>query len=86
MDDLGPPIAYLALERGTPVYDVAGKRVGEVEEVLGDLQADIFEGIRVEAGLLHGRHLVAGADQIASIHERGVALAVNRGELTEAGG
>jgi uncharacterized protein YrrD len=85
LDDLGPPIAYLALEPGAPVYDANGKRMGTVKQVLADWQADIFEGLEIEAGLLLGRHLVAEVDQIEGLYERGVRLSVGRDELEEAG-
>ncbi len=84
MDDLGPPIAYLALEPGTPVHDATGKKVGAVNQVLADWQADIFEGLEIEAGLLLGHHLVAEVDQIEGLYERGVRLSVGRDELKQA--
>ena len=85
MDDLGAPIAYLALEPGTPVYEADGKRIGSVERVLGDMQADIFEGLRIEAGILLGHHLVADVDQIEGIYEHGVRLSAGRDELEQVG-
>jgi hypothetical protein len=42
---------------------------------------DIFEGLIVHTLPLPGRHLFADADQIASLHERGVLLSVDRDEL-----
>ncbi len=84
MADLGAKIAYLALERGAPVFDSGGERVGPVERVLGDESADIFDGILVAAGPLHSHHLVADETQIEGIYERGVRLAVRRDELREA--
>jgi uncharacterized protein YrrD len=83
MDDLGPPIAYVALEDGTPVYDRDGARVGVVEHVLGDLAADVFDGLIVHTKPLPGRHLFADVDQIAEIRERGVVLTVGRDQLHE---
>lgn len=41
---LGPPIAYLALEEGTPVYDRRGERLGVVDHIMADEVHDIFEG------------------------------------------
>ena len=83
MDDLGPPIAYLALEEGTPVYDKDGGQVGVVEHVLGDMTADVFDGLIVHTKPLPGRHLFADLDQIAELHERGVLLSVTAEELQE---
>jgi hypothetical protein len=83
LNDLGPQIAYVALEDGTPVYDRDGERVGVVEHVLGDLTADVFDGLIVHTKPLPGRHLFADIDQIAELRERGVVLKVGRNDLRE---
>jgi hypothetical protein len=80
-EQLGPPIAYLALKEGTPVYDRDGERIGVVEHVEG--VSGIFEGIVVHTYPLPGRHVFAAAHQIAEIRERGVLLRVRRHELRE---
>ena len=53
MEELGAPIAYLALEEGTPVYASGGVHVGAVQHVLAAEDADIFDGIVIatDAGL-----------------------------------
>jgi hypothetical protein len=81
MDDLGPTVAWRALEEGTPVYDRGGKTLGVVERVI--TPGDIFEGILIHTRPLPGRHLIADHDQVAELHERGVVLAVGRDELRE---
>lgn len=83
--ELGPPIAFIALREGTPVYDARRKRIGVVEEVVADEQAVIFEGVVVHTLPLPGRHLVADVDQIAGLHERGVLLSVDRSALRRSG-
>jgi len=85
VEDLGAPIAYLALEEGTPVFDRRRERVGVVEHVLADLTKDIFDGLIVHTLPLPGRHLFADVDQIGELHERGVLLSVNRDALHEPG-
>jgi hypothetical protein len=81
--DLGPVIAWRALEEGLPVYGPDGREIGVVEEVLAP--GEIFEGVVIHTRPLPGRHLVADHDQIASLHERGVVLAVGRDALREPG-
>jgi hypothetical protein len=83
--DLGPPIAFIALSEGTPVYDAREERVGVVEEVIADEQAEIFEGLVVHTLPLPGHHVVADAEQIAELHERGVLLSVDRSALRSSG-
>lgn len=80
-EDLGAPIAYLALSDGTPVYDAKGERIGVVEHVMEF--GGIFEGLIIHTHPLPGRHLYAGVEQIAEIRERGVLLCVDRDELRE---
>jgi uncharacterized protein YrrD len=83
VEEIGRPIAYLALEEGTPVYDRNGNRIGVVEHVLADEPLDIFHGLIIHTLPLPGRHLFADPDQVAELHERGVLLSVGEGELHE---
>src|SRR5919108_3580855 len=79
MDDLGPAIAWPAVEEGTPVYDRDGNRIGVAEQVVGE--RDIFEGVLIHTHPLPGKHLFADAEQIAGLHERGVVLSVDKDSL-----
>lgn len=84
--DEGLPIAYEVLESGVPVYAPGGEQVGTVDHVIAAPEEDIFHGIviRVE----RSRRFVA-ADQIVSLHERGVDLGIGAAEvgaLPEPGG
>jgi uncharacterized protein YrrD len=83
VQDLGPPVSYIALEDGTPVYDRNGDRIGVVDHVQADMQLDIFEGLIVHTLPLPGRHVFADVDQIVEMHERGVVLSVEADELHE---
>ena len=85
MEDLGPPVAYVLLAEGVPVYDRQQERIGVVEHVLADTELDIFDGVIVHTTPLPGRHLFADVDQIAELHERGVLLSVARDALHEPG-
>ncbi len=69
--DEGLPIAYQVLDEGVPVYASDGAAVGTVDHVVAAPAQDIFHGIvmRSEAG-----QTFVAADQIASLHERGVDL------------
>jgi hypothetical protein len=72
--DEGLPIAYQVLDNGVPVYAADGVQVGTVDHVVAAPALDIFHGIvlRVEAT----QRFVA-ADQVASLHERGVDLRID---------
>jgi hypothetical protein len=76
MADLGAPSSYLALEPGVDVFSRDGERLGEVQHVLADIDADVFDGIVIDASALPGRLRFADASQVAEIHERGVVLSL----------
>ena len=77
MEDLGPPSSYLALEPGTRVYSSDGRELGNVEHVLADPDADIFDGIVLDTSILPGGHRFVDAPQVDEIFERGVVLGVS---------
>ncbi len=73
--DEGLPIAYQVLDEGIPVYAADGVQVGTVDHVVAVPAQDIFHGI-VFRGVEGSRRFVA-ADQVASLHERGVDLRIS---------
>jgi uncharacterized protein YrrD len=73
--DLGDPISYLVLSKGTPVLSSEGHELGRVEHVLADADADVFDGVIVE--LRGGGHRFVDAPEVANIHQRGVVLSLD---------
>lgn len=71
--DEGLPVAYGVLDKGVIVYASDGEQVGAVDHVVAAPELDIFHGIVMRTGL--GQRFVA-ADQVASLHERGVDLRI----------
>jgi hypothetical protein len=76
--DEGLPIAYEVLDNGVSVYASGGEQVGTVDHVVAAEHEDIFHGIVIRSG--HTRRFVA-ADEVASIHERGVDLRLDAGAV-----
>jgi hypothetical protein len=76
--DKGLPIAYHVLEKGVPVYASGGEKVGRLDRVVAEPELDIFHGLVVRVG--RGRRFVA-AEQVASLHERGVDLSIDAREV-----
>lgn len=72
--DEGLPIAYQVLDTDVPVYASGGERVGTVHHVVSAPAEDIFHGIVIRAE--SGQRFVP-ADQVASLHERGVDLRID---------
>jgi hypothetical protein len=81
VEDLGSPIAWVALDEGARVYDQNGERIGVVDGVVAE--RDIFEGVIVHTLPLPGHHRFADVDQIAELRERGVVLSVERDALRD---
>lgn len=50
VNDEARPVAYTALERGTPVTSQSGQSFGTLERVLGDDKGNILHGIVVKTG------------------------------------
>lgn len=75
MEDLGEPVSYLMLEKGTPVYSADGERIGTIAEVRADTVNDIFDAIVLDTNsILPGGKTEVPATEIDSIYERGVVL------------
>jgi hypothetical protein len=75
--DLGNPASYLVLADGTPVLSSDGDRIGTVEHVLADADADVFDGVIIATRIGPGGHRFADAGDIDAIFERGVVLRAN---------
>jgi hypothetical protein len=73
--DSGAPMSYLTLEPGTPVFASDGSEVGRVEHVLADPDADIFDGLVIDAR--GGGHRFVDAPQVERIETGGVTLALD---------
>jgi uncharacterized protein YrrD len=46
------PVSWKVVEQGWKVLDESGKQLGHVQEITGDAEADIFDGVEVSHGLL----------------------------------
>jgi hypothetical protein len=83
MNDLGAPSSYVALERGVHVFSRDGDKLGEVQYVLADPEADVFDGIVVDTSGLPGGLRFADALQVAEIYERGVILGLSSADAEQ---
>jgi hypothetical protein len=74
--DEGLPIAYEVLDEGIPVYASDGVEVGTVDHVIAAPAEDIFHGIVIRS---HAKRQFVAAEDVASLHERGVDLRIDAG-------
>ena len=65
---MADPVSWLLIEPGWEVIDASGNKVGTVDEVLGDPEIDIWDGLTVD-----GKYVPA--EQVASIVEGRMTLA-----------
>jgi uncharacterized protein YrrD len=78
--DVGQPISYQVLEKGTPVYSADGEKIGVVGHVLAAEDEDVFDGIVISEHWASAGHRFADADVIGQIGDQGVILKLNREE------
>ena len=77
---MSDPVSWFLIERGWKVVDSAGDDVGQVEEVVGDSGADIFNGLSISTGLLSGARYVP-AERVGVITEGQVQLQLSRDQV-----
>ena len=74
------PVAWLVVEAGWEVVSSDGEKVGAIDEVLGDQNADIFDGLAVDHGLLKKAKYVP-SERVGEIVEGRVALTMTPAEF-----
>ena len=70
----GDPISYRVLEPGVEVLSADGARVGVVQHVLADEEADTFDGLVIDTAT--GRRFV-DAPEVAELHTGAVTLTLS---------
>ena len=81
MTDYGQPRSYLEIDEGVDVISADGERVGALEHVLADDQADIFDGIVIDVATGPGGHRFVDAPEVAGFYERAVVLGIPAAEV-----
>jgi hypothetical protein len=75
---MASPVSWKVVERGWTVIGSDGEKVGYVDDVLGDVEADIFDGISVSGGLFKERRYVP-AEQVGPIYDGEVHVLIDKG-------
>jgi uncharacterized protein YrrD len=74
------PVSWLVIEHGWEVVVDDGTEVGTVDEVVGDTENDIFNGLAVSRGVLRAP-LYVPAERVGEITEGRVRLTIGKGEF-----
>jgi uncharacterized protein YrrD len=68
------PVSWKVAERGWKVVDENGEEVGHLNEIRGDAEADIFDGIEISHGLLSEPEYVP-SERVVDIREGEIVVA-----------
>ncbi|MEX2195047.1 MAG: PRC-barrel domain-containing protein [Thermoleophilaceae bacterium] len=74
-------VSWLMIEEGWEVVDTSGRVAGEVHELVGDRDADIFDGLRVMTP--GGIESYVPAARVGDIQDGRVAVSIDAGALPD---
>ena len=77
---MADPVSWLMIKPGWKVQAADGSPVGEVDEVAGDENDDIFDGLAIAVTAL-GRPRYVPAEKVAEITDGTVKLSLGHGEV-----
>lgn len=82
MSEASAEVSWKVVERGWDVVAADGEKLGTVHEVLGDPNADIFNGLAVSPGLLRASRYVP-SERVARIVEGCLELTLDAGAFEQ---
>jgi hypothetical protein len=74
------PVSWMVIEQGWSVVDSEGDDVGRIDEVLGDEEADIFNGLNILKGAI-GTKTYVPAEVVGEIVEGRVQLTLTKDDV-----
>jgi len=77
---MADPVSWLMIRPGWKVYGSDGTEVGQVDEVTGDENADIFDGLAVAPSAL-GKPKYVAAENVTTITEGRVDLSLSSADF-----
>ncbi len=79
---MSDPVSWLAIKPGWKVLSAEGSEIGQVDEVTGDENTDIFDGLSIAASAL-GQPRYVIAEQVAGIEQGAVRLALSHEQAAQ---
>jgi hypothetical protein len=81
---MGDPVSWLMIEAGWKVLASDGSEVGQVDEVVGDSNADIFDGLAIATSTF-GKPRYVPSEQVDEITEGTVRLSLTPAQVDQLG-
>jgi len=81
---MADPVSWLLIEAGWKVLAADGTEVGEVDEVVGDSNADIFDGLAIATSRF-GKPRYVPSEQVDEITEGTVRLSLTTAQVEQLG-
>ncbi|HKA26726.1 MAG TPA: DUF2171 domain-containing protein [Gaiellaceae bacterium] len=81
---MGDPVSWLLIKPGWKVLAADGSELGEVDEVVGDSSADIFDGLAIATSAF-GKPRYVPSEQVDQITEGTVRLALTPAQTEQLG-
>jgi len=78
---MADPVAWTVIERGWNVFDAGGDDIGRVDQITGDHNADIFDGITISSGSAFSTPRYVPSEHVAQILSGEVHLSISRDEV-----
>jgi len=79
---MADPVSWFLIRPGWKVVAANGSEIGRVDEVAGDENADIFDGLAVATSTF-GKPRYVPAEQVAAIEEGTVRLSLTKAECAQ---
>lgn len=79
---VGDPVSWMLIEKGWRAYAGDGSELGKVVAVTGDEDADIFDGLAVDAGIVERPRYVT-SDAVAAIEQGRVSLKLTAAQFEQ---
>ena len=70
-------VSWRVIEQGWSVVDAEGNEIGKVDQITGDVEEDIFDGLTIgDGGTVLSRPKYVPSEQVGEIREGLVALTI----------
>src|SRR5881409_2464420 len=81
---MADPVSWLLIRPGWKVVAADGAEIGRVDEVAGDEDVDIFDGLAIATSAL-GKPRYVPAEQVVEITEGAVRLSISQEQVEQLG-